>query len=232
MNGIRGNGAVAAVLELIGLPACACDAAGMLLAANAELTTLLGYDPEEADLSALITGATPDQLQASLSSSQRWDATLQTASEHIPVSVATKPLPAAEGPAGLTLVFTDVRRYQRDRHHQCADRENPERRRASIVAPPSCRHCLPGTARLRCAPAGPALRCSTRRPWRSTAARVPGPASRCPTGRPHGGPPGSISATAEPSTVTAGRWAPSGLTRTHTRARTVSPSTATRPAPS
>ncbi|TFW18544.1 bifunctional diguanylate cyclase/phosphodiesterase [Massilia arenosa] len=115
MNGIRGNGAVAAVLELIGLPACACDPAGVLLAANAELTTLLGYDPEEADLSALITGATPDQLQASLSSSQRWDATLQTASEHIPVSVATKPLPAAEGLAGLTLVFTDVRRYQRDR---------------------------------------------------------------------------------------------------------------------
>ena len=36
---------IAAALDLVGMPACACDGGGTVLAANAALARLLGADP-------------------------------------------------------------------------------------------------------------------------------------------------------------------------------------------
>jgi diguanylate cyclase (GGDEF)-like protein/PAS domain S-box-containing protein len=106
---------VADALQLIASPACACDAAGMLFACNAELRALLGgaVDGKRVvDLfaaRALETGAA--QVHAARFSEQRWQSALRVPGSEIAVQVHAKPLPAG---AGATFVFTDIRQFEGD----------------------------------------------------------------------------------------------------------------------
>jgi diguanylate cyclase (GGDEF)-like protein/PAS domain S-box-containing protein len=109
-------------LQLIGVPACACDAEGKVLAANAELTALLNFDPHGrfvADLFARhVRSDSVAQLDAALgpgASEQRWDSCLTCASgQYIAVQVLVKPLPAGGAQDGATIVFHDITSVQRD----------------------------------------------------------------------------------------------------------------------
>jgi diguanylate cyclase (GGDEF)-like protein/PAS domain S-box-containing protein len=108
---------IAEALQMIGLPACACDAAGVVVASNPALFELLGP--------GLVIGGKPliglfagrsaavaaAQLRAALNAEQCWNSVLVAQGEQIPVQVRAKPLPAS---AGATLVFTDIRCFERD----------------------------------------------------------------------------------------------------------------------
>ncbi|MFZ3287327.1 MAG: hypothetical protein WA191_10835, partial [Telluria sp.] len=68
---------VAQALQCIGLPACACDAAGVVRAANAELRELLGLDITGRRLSDLFAATAVAQaaprLHAAADAAQCWD---------------------------------------------------------------------------------------------------------------------------------------------------------------
>src|SRR6188768_120914 len=90
---------IAEALALIGVPACACDADGAVLAANAELVALLGFDPcgrPVADLFARhVRAASIEQLNAP-GAARRFDSCLTCASgQYLSVQAWVKPLPAA-----------------------------------------------------------------------------------------------------------------------------------------
>jgi diguanylate cyclase (GGDEF)-like protein/PAS domain S-box-containing protein len=113
---------VADALQLIGLPACACDLAGRVHATNAALRELLGSDLEGSAVADLVDApALPAALaclQAAATIEQRWTSTLRVrkgaAEELIAVEVVSKPLPASFDMAGYTLVFSDMRDVLRD----------------------------------------------------------------------------------------------------------------------
>ena len=106
---------VADALQLIASPACACDAAGIVFAANPEMRTLCGAGIDGSLLidlfsaTALETGAA--RMHGALESEQRWESVLRGPGQGIAVQVVAKPLPAG---AGATFVFTDLRRFEGD----------------------------------------------------------------------------------------------------------------------
>jgi diguanylate cyclase (GGDEF)-like protein/PAS domain S-box-containing protein len=103
-------------LRLIGAPACAVDGAGIVIAANAELETLLDAALAGRALADFLVPAclAPGlaRLRAGVAAPQTWDAVLLVGSEEIAVQLHAKPL-AAGGP-GCTVVITDTRRFVRD----------------------------------------------------------------------------------------------------------------------
>jgi diguanylate cyclase (GGDEF)-like protein/PAS domain S-box-containing protein len=109
---------VADALALVGVPACACGNDGVVLATNAELVALLGFDPcgrAVADLFARhVRAASVDQLN-NTGAGQRWDSCLTCASgQYLSVQAWVKPLPAGGMTEGVTIVFHDTTEVQRD----------------------------------------------------------------------------------------------------------------------
>ncbi len=115
---------VADALQLIGLPACACDAGGMVVAANTELRALIGFDACGQALAELfarhVRADSEAQLDAVLGAhggspaEQRWSSCLGCASgQYVAVQVWAKPLPGGELD-GATIVFSDISSVQRD----------------------------------------------------------------------------------------------------------------------
>ncbi|WP_343731095.1 EAL domain-containing protein [Duganella sp.] len=106
---------VADALALIGVPACACSAEGLVLAANAELIALLGVDPCGRPVGDLFARHVRAASLASLHNPERWDSCLTCADgQYLSVQAWSKPLPAAAGLDGVTIVFHDVTEAQRD----------------------------------------------------------------------------------------------------------------------
>ena len=106
---------VAEALALIAAPACACDAQGMVWAANAALADLVGVDrarlegrPMLSLFAARTAGAAAAQMRRSLSGERRWHALLDCAGRDLAVEVRARPLPAAAGIQGATFVFHDA----------------------------------------------------------------------------------------------------------------------------
>ncbi|MGJ9420296.1 EAL domain-containing protein [Massilia sp. CMS3.1] len=103
---------VAEALRLIAAPACACDASGIVVAANAEMAVLGGESPEGRTLLDLFRGEAAllaaAELAASLDGERRWRTALTVGGEELAVEVRSKPLPAGYGAPGATFVFTDL----------------------------------------------------------------------------------------------------------------------------
>ncbi|MET0856595.1 MAG: PAS domain S-box protein, partial [Telluria sp.] len=108
---------MADALQLIGAPACAVDAAGIVIAANAELETLLDARLAGRSLMDFFAvdgaGRAAALLRAGADTPQAWDAVLAAGGEAIAVQLRTKPLAPGAGSPGCTLVFTDTRRFVR-----------------------------------------------------------------------------------------------------------------------
>ncbi|MDL2357427.1 MAG: EAL domain-containing protein [Pseudomonadota bacterium] len=109
--------AIAAALHLIGAPACACDGAGIIVAANADLTALLGAAIEGRALTdffgAASAAAGAALLRAAVASAQGWDGVLLAGGEEIAVQLRTKPIVLDGGEAGCTVILADLRRFER-----------------------------------------------------------------------------------------------------------------------
>ncbi len=110
---------VADALQLIGLPACACDLDGRVHSANAALAELVGGVIDDMAIAKLFM---PDlqaeakvQLAAVVKAEQRWTSAIASTSGPIDVEVIGRPLPAAADLAGYTLVFNDIRDVVNDR---------------------------------------------------------------------------------------------------------------------
>ncbi|MGZ8357522.1 MAG: EAL domain-containing protein [Telluria sp.] len=105
---------VAEALHLIGLPACACDASGVVFAANPEMADLIGRNASGLALGDLFAARAVScvafQLEAACDTERDWPSVLENASHaEIAVQVRAKPLPANAGVRGATFVFTDMR---------------------------------------------------------------------------------------------------------------------------
>jgi diguanylate cyclase (GGDEF)-like protein/PAS domain S-box-containing protein len=106
---------VADALALIGVPACACGEDGVVLAANAELTGLLGIDPCGRPVGDLFARHVRAASLARLHDTERWDSCLTCADgQYVSVQAWSKPLPPAAGVEGVTIVFHDITDVQRD----------------------------------------------------------------------------------------------------------------------
>src|SRR5450830_421638 len=109
--------AAAAALALVGAPACACDGAGLVTAANPELALLLGDDPLGRPLldffapAGLATSAAV--LRDAVRTAQHWAAVLLAGGEEVAVQLRARPLALEEGGPGCTIVFTDIRHFER-----------------------------------------------------------------------------------------------------------------------
>jgi diguanylate cyclase (GGDEF)-like protein/PAS domain S-box-containing protein len=101
---------VAEALALIAAPACACDAQGMIWAANDALERLLGAPLEGRMLGTLFSERSAGQaaLEASLAlaGERHWNGLLAAGGTNLPVEVRARPLPPEAGSAGVTLVFS------------------------------------------------------------------------------------------------------------------------------
>ncbi|HEY5798699.1 MAG TPA: bifunctional diguanylate cyclase/phosphodiesterase [Burkholderiaceae bacterium] len=109
-------------MQLIGLPACACDVGGAIIAANAELALWLGKDAQQLqgqEIGQFLADATrgEDLVRLGLASEPHrpqnsWlSALLGRSGILISVQICAKPLGWR---AGSLLVFTDITRSQRD----------------------------------------------------------------------------------------------------------------------
>ncbi|MEG1052086.1 MAG: PAS domain S-box protein, partial [Janthinobacterium sp.] len=112
---------IADALQLIALPACACDACGMVVAANGALQALLGRDISGRLLADCFTDAyrasSTSMLRGALGAAGRarhWDSSLEGEAGAIAVQVWSRPLLVDDGLPGATLVFADIRVQQRD----------------------------------------------------------------------------------------------------------------------
>jgi len=113
---------IAEALALVGVPACAYDVDGLLLAANPELVDLLGVEPAGRMVAELfarhVRAASQKALQAALESDHaglRWDSCLTCADgRYLSVQASSKPLPASAGVRGATIVFHDITELERD----------------------------------------------------------------------------------------------------------------------
>jgi diguanylate cyclase (GGDEF)-like protein/PAS domain S-box-containing protein len=106
---------VADALALIGVPACACSADGIVLAANTELAALLGLDPSGRPVGDLFARHVRAASLASLESAARWDSCLTCADgQYLSVQAWAKPLPPSADVDGYTIVFHDITEVQRD----------------------------------------------------------------------------------------------------------------------
>ena len=108
---------VAEALHLIAAPACACDASGIVVAANAGMAALCGGSPEGRSLSGLFRGAAAQaanaELAAAVTGERHWRTALTVNGQEVAVEVRSKPLPAGCGAPGATFVFTDVSAWER-----------------------------------------------------------------------------------------------------------------------
>jgi diguanylate cyclase (GGDEF)-like protein/PAS domain S-box-containing protein len=105
-------------LRLTGAPACACDANGMVFAANAELAELLGLEMAGRALVELFRGGAAQaagHIEAAFERDCRWDDVVTVGATELTVRVRAKPLPAAAGMRGATFVFNDIDGVERDR---------------------------------------------------------------------------------------------------------------------
>jgi len=109
--------AVAAALDLVAAPACACDVSGMVIAANAAMTELAGACPTGRPLLDLFEGRAARQavfeLRRAVRGERRWRGTLSLDGAQVTVDVRSKPLVPGCGVLGASFVFTDVSAYQR-----------------------------------------------------------------------------------------------------------------------
>ena len=112
---------IADALQLIALPACACDACGMVVAANGALAGLLGMDLQGRLLadcfSETYRASSASMLRGALGAAGRarhWESSLQGRDAAIAVQVWAKPLQVGDGLPGATLVFADISVQQRD----------------------------------------------------------------------------------------------------------------------
>nr|WP_315260103.1 bifunctional diguanylate cyclase/phosphodiesterase [uncultured Duganella sp.] len=104
---------VAEALSLIGVPACACAAEGIVLAANAELAALLGFDPGGRPVGDLfarhVRAAAVERVNSG--DAGRWESCLTCADgRYLSVQAWAKQLPED----GVTIVFHDITEVQRD----------------------------------------------------------------------------------------------------------------------
>jgi diguanylate cyclase (GGDEF)-like protein/PAS domain S-box-containing protein len=108
---------VADALQLIGMPACACNAEGVVLASNPELLKLLEFDPAGRRVEELFARHVHKENAESMREAlaghgSSWDSCLLSASgRYISVQLTAK---ALRGSAGLTILFDDVSTVQRD----------------------------------------------------------------------------------------------------------------------
>ncbi|MGB9991194.1 bifunctional diguanylate cyclase/phosphodiesterase [Massilia sp. SM-13] len=108
---------VADALQLIGMPACACDAEGVVLASNPELEKLLEFDPAGRRVDELfarhVHRENAEAMREALAGhGSSWDSCLLSASgRYISVQLTVK---ALKGGSGLTILFDDVSTVQRD----------------------------------------------------------------------------------------------------------------------
>ncbi|KQQ88907.1 diguanylate cyclase [Massilia sp. Leaf139] len=104
-------------LALMPAPACACDAAGIVVAANAEMAALAGESPQGRPLLDLFAGEAAQQAGAALAAAvegeQRWRSALSVKGEEVAVEVRAKPLPLEQGAPGALFLFTDLSAWER-----------------------------------------------------------------------------------------------------------------------
>jgi diguanylate cyclase (GGDEF)-like protein/PAS domain S-box-containing protein len=104
---------VAEALDLVAAPACACDASGMVIAANAAMTELAGESPAGRTLLDLFRGREARlaaiELRKSVRRPRHWRTTLHVDGEALVVDVRSRPLP---GGRGATFAFTDLSAYE------------------------------------------------------------------------------------------------------------------------
>ena len=113
---------IADALQLIALPACACDACGMVVAANGALQNLAGQGYIGPAAGRLFYGRLPrveHEHAARRAGCGRARASVgqqpaRQVSGAIAVQVWSRPLPVDDGLPGATLVFADIRVQQRD----------------------------------------------------------------------------------------------------------------------
>ena len=103
---------VAEALALLAAPACACDAQGMIWAANEALEGLLGAPLEGRTLPALFCErSVPQALHESAlapDGERRWSGVLAAGARAVAVEVRARPLPPDAGIAGATFVFGEL----------------------------------------------------------------------------------------------------------------------------
>ena len=89
---------VAQALHLIAAPACACDASGLVVAANTEMALLAGESPLGRSLLELFRGEAAElasaELAAAVTGVRCWRSALSVHGEVRAVEVCAKPLPA------------------------------------------------------------------------------------------------------------------------------------------
>jgi PAS domain S-box-containing protein len=105
-------------LRLTGAPACACDANGMVFAANPELAELLGIDMQGRALVELFRGRAAHaagRIHAAFDADCRWDDVVTVGANELAVQIRAKPLPPAAGVRGASFVFNDLDAVERDR---------------------------------------------------------------------------------------------------------------------
>jgi diguanylate cyclase (GGDEF)-like protein/PAS domain S-box-containing protein len=104
-------------LRLIGAPACACDSAGTIIAANLELATMLGPGLEGRVILEFHAAASARRdaamLRLAADAPQRWDTLMLAAGAEIAVRLNAKPLPPDAGGPGCTIVFSDIQMFER-----------------------------------------------------------------------------------------------------------------------
>jgi diguanylate cyclase (GGDEF)-like protein/PAS domain S-box-containing protein len=103
---------VADALQLIGMPACGCDAEGVVIASNAELDALLGTDPRGRNIREFFAPHVRMDAAAQLQSGRRqWDSCLASASgNYIAVQLTVKAIECG----ACTIGFHDISSAQRD----------------------------------------------------------------------------------------------------------------------
>ncbi|QOL49527.1 sensor domain-containing protein [Massilia litorea] len=110
-------GVVAAALDLVAAPACACNVSGLVVAANAAMAELAGESPVGRPLLDLFEGRAARQaaveLRKSVRADRHWRGTLTVAGAPLAVEVRSKPFPRDGGAPGATFVFTNVSAYER-----------------------------------------------------------------------------------------------------------------------
>jgi diguanylate cyclase (GGDEF)-like protein/PAS domain S-box-containing protein len=108
---------VAAALDLVAAPACACDASGMVIAANPAMARLAGESPAGRSLLDLFSGRAARraavELRKAMRGERHWRGTLDIKGERLAVEVTSKALPPDCGARGASFVFTDVSAYER-----------------------------------------------------------------------------------------------------------------------
>ncbi|WP_313703594.1 EAL domain-containing protein [Massilia sp.] len=106
---------VADALRLLGAPACACDAAGVIVAANDALVALLGAPPHGRALTELLRVASANDaslMAEAMAQPCTWPGALAASHGMVPVQVCVQPLADGVGTSGASFVFVDVGPWQ------------------------------------------------------------------------------------------------------------------------